>query len=279
MCKQIFTYKMSINKMNLDIKSHICSYLAKEDLCIIKHSYINDQHIYFAQAGYLSILRWLYEDIAINYSDIHNDISIYAAEFGHIDVLRWSLRDNFRNEIYICTLAALNGHLDVLQYALERGCESNTSIYLCAIKGGHINIMEWIHEKCNIPDALNTGRYSLGFNSTAVGCCALSVNADCRNKRDANGHVIGCRYGRKYYNDVIEKHFSEQDRLFDITYCIRSESILGSNFINCIPDTSFICKVAAENGRIEVLQWLESLGCKIDKQTYELALNNHLATI
>lgn len=104
---------------------------------------------YFAAAGCLEAVRWMYEkDLIEENRGTFADILVSAAAGGHPQILRWALSKNLAtldedtvNMLYAA--AAVNGRLVFLQWLQRHGCPPNQYVCEQAAAGGHLECLRW----------------------------------------------------------------------------------------------------------------------------------------
>ena len=159
--------------------------------------------------------------------DLHRD-AIQAAEYGYLDILKWYIDNGNSCMFNPITLegAALNGHLHVIQWAYESGYPVGCNVLEKAALNGHIHILKWALE------------------STFI----ITNEKICENAA-LNGHLECLMYARdmgvKFCSRKCTKNAAINSHLHILKWAVENGLILS----DCI------CRVAAGNGRLDVLEF------------------------
>ncbi len=132
---------MPITDLHFDILSVLLTYLDKVDILVINNcSDIINHCNYYAQYGYVDILKWISNNKYILFPD---DIWISALRNGQIEVLQFLHDINYDFGHLLCYYTAIYNQLDVLKWARANGYSWNESVYSYAFRHGHNDIVEW----------------------------------------------------------------------------------------------------------------------------------------
>lgn len=233
----------SIKRLKWGLK---CGYICNYETCIevVKH-------------GRLDILRYLYERIQIPW---HAQFSVVAASCGHLDVFKYSLtvRNVFVHSYYddsriqpneywkqCLSDACRNGHVHILNFIyFKYNC---TPFENYVFKSTHLNVIDWAYQ---------LGLFALYQARLAVLVASNPILLDWVMENDDTFSISA-----GLFNDVIR--------------CSGSLRVLKRlRKLNCTVDEAVVCKLAAHNGRLNVLKWLHRKGFKVEAEDVV-----HLATI
>jgi hypothetical protein len=141
----------------------------------------------------------------------------YAARNGHLEVLQWLMTENCPWDAKACTIAAKYGNLEVLQWLRTKNCQWDAKACAYAAQNGHLIVLQWLR---------------------ANGCdwCPRTCSNAARS-----GHLEVLQWARNNGCDWRYEH---------------------------------ICNTAAAYGKLEVLQWLVDEKCALSTKTWRLADQN-----
>lgn len=212
-----------------------------------------------AKYGYLTVLQWLVKN-GFSWSVT---TCASAAENNHLEVLRWlrqhpvspEERDRCKPcpwDATTCEAAARGGHLYLLKWARKAGCDWNESACIAAARGGHLLVLQWLlgatpqQQKEKMYRCISRRTISDRNNCPLSGQVPLAAAE--------GGHLIilkwlvEAKYRLNYYNCSYTA--AEYGQLHILKW-LSSYQIREGRYW----DTD-ICRVAASNGHLEVLQWL-----------------------
>ncbi len=148
---------MSILLLPSEIISEILIFTDNFKLCIqIKDNYsankvYNKKYHSFnkiCRKGDLEVLKWLFFNNKIDYTNTNNNIMDSASKYGHLDIVKFL----HENRLEGCTTSAMNyasqnGYLEIVMFLHENRLEGcTTSAMDKAVLNRHLEVVKFLHE-------------------------------------------------------------------------------------------------------------------------------------
>ena len=186
-----------------------------------------------AYEGNLNSLKWLFES---NNLPIYNpEICEEAARGGRLEVIKWVRTWNcpYGNA---ATVAARNGHREVLQWIVANGGSTTMETWLEACEAGQIDTFLWGQMR--------------GMFTVDPSFCAAAAKGGRQRMLNLLTDELECAWGTNTTtNAAIYGHLN-----------LLKHAIAHG----CPKDlTPMLSYVVASNGHLEVLKYLQSLGCRL----------------
>ncbi len=128
----VFQESIINSLLHPDVLSQITLYINDHDLRIMKNKI--DECNYFAECGYLNLLKLTYD----------NGCGITAN--GHLEILQWIVVEDIVWCQNICQYAAKNNHFNVLNYIHSANCACNNTYIDDAAEDGNLDVLRWAFE-------------------------------------------------------------------------------------------------------------------------------------
>lgn len=205
-----------------------------------------------ASGGHLHILQYAYDGKCP--MDLNNTESCErAAKGGHLPCLQWLRAHNFPWDSKTCSEAAAGAHWETLRWALENGCECDKET--CAGAARHsLQMLQWLREEkgCEwdsqtCASAAAAGKLEILQWAREKGC---EWDSETSLEAAANGHLEVLRWAVENGCELegsAAQSAAAQGRIDILSYTFEKDC----NYF--APD---LWKSAARFGHIEVLKWL-----------------------
>ena len=187
--------------------------------------------------GYVDVMKKYWSDIPEKKKSLsmNERTCSSAARQGHLEVLKWLRSEGCPWNGGTCSLAAANGHLEILKWLRSEGCPWDARACTTAAEMGDLEILKWLRsEGCPWTE------YACTY---AAACGHLEVLKWLRSE--------GCPW------DADACRYAARRGHLEILKWLRSEG--------CPWDEYEVCWVAAEVGHLSVLKHLMSEGCTWDR--------------
>eukprot|EP00953_Heterococcus_sp_UTEX-ZZ885_P007407 4491-Heterococcus_DN1.PRE.2 len=201
-----------------------------------------------ALSGRCDVLQHLVREWLCQTPSIANAL---AARSGSISMLQWLKAHSWWPfDELTCGRAAFGGQLAALEYLRAEGCAWNKElIAYYAAAGGSIEIVEWLRQQQGV--LIDSGTLKMATHAGHTAMCA-------------HLRSIGCEWDDDTCTKAAEGGHLETLRWLRET--------------GCPWDTWQICKHAANNGSIDILDYVTEQGEVLDAELLTKALNNACAS-
>jgi hypothetical protein len=182
-----------------------------------------------AKLGHLVVLQWLQKQGCP--WDV-NEILSDAAESGSIEILLYLKQQGCVFSVATMAHAAWRARLAACQFLLAEQCPCDTDVCAYAAQNGHLETVRFLHES------------GCPWDPTTI-CIEAAVSGNLELLQFLKDQ--GCAFTDLAMNAAAE--LGHLETLHEI---------------GCPWDAGGICKIAAESGSIELLQYLKQQGCVFD---------------
>lgn len=230
-----------------------------------------------------------------NWDELYVDVGL-AASRGNIEALNWALENGYIADMHICMNSALSGKLEALKWARQRGCPWDERTCSLAALNGNLDVLKWARENGCPWDESTYAHAAMNWNSAVLewvrenGCPCPKDNKECAdafkrkydadrdakerkarwaaNERTAREHLAE-RQRRDQEDREEREKLDEQERAAKLAAEVgdlKKLKQMRAGGLDWRGELGLsICKAAAANGHLGLLQWVRMNGCPWNK--------------
>ncbi len=205
-----------------------------------------------AQGGHLSVLQW-FEERGVNFTEMYG-LCYAAAQGGHLEVLKWLRTKGCPWEWSTFSMIMETGQFEMIQWACANDCPrllggSNSFPYRDGVKYGNVALLQWAFDK-NWP--LDTG------GDLREELCELAAQ---------RGNLPVLQWLRSHDSEWGQtcRYAAERGHLEVLKWAHFAGAPLDYVHISYYP--------ALIGGHRDVLAWLGSIGCSLEKAVSGAAMS------
>lgn len=203
----------------------------------------DEVYAYLAKNGNIEGLKWLLERYAVPKNVIY--IGIRAVEQGHLECLKWMLENGYELHYHFLVTAAKCGHVEMVEFLHKNGLEIDTNVMEAAIASRSLPLIEWL------------------------------CNRDCYVKYPC--WYADAKNGLEVLKYIVSRELEVIEHPYQIRECLRSGDLdvakwLWKHYKNLFD--SNCCNHACESGNLELIDWLEEKGFRLQPRDFMNALGS-----